>query len=58
MQITDRLFRPDNWRLELERWCPALNVFVYYGSMEERKSFRIQYFSNGKIKDYDVVLTT
>ncbi|EEB13299.1 conserved hypothetical protein [Pediculus humanus corporis] len=47
----------DNWRNELERWCPSLKVFLYYGSMDERKAMRIQFSQHG-IKDLDVILTT
>ncbi|KAL3272354.1 hypothetical protein HHI36_013833 [Cryptolaemus montrouzieri] len=47
----------DNWRNEFARWCPELRVFMYYGSQEERKLFRID-FSNGVLADFDVVLTT
>ncbi|KAK6625576.1 hypothetical protein RUM43_005875 [Polyplax serrata] len=47
----------DNWRNELEKWCPSLKVMVYYGSLEDRKMIRIQFSQQG-IKDFDVVLTT
>ncbi|KAK9887995.1 hypothetical protein WA026_000284 [Henosepilachna vigintioctopunctata] len=47
----------DNWRNEFARWCPELRVFMYYGSMEERRAFRID-FSKGVLSDFDVVLTT
>ncbi|KAB0794150.1 hypothetical protein PPYR_13770 [Photinus pyralis] len=48
----------DNWRVEFERWCPELKVFMYYGTTEERKMYRIQYWSKGNINQYDVILTT
>ncbi|KAF5291453.1 hypothetical protein FQR65_LT01764 [Abscondita terminalis] len=48
----------DNWRVEFEKWCPQLKVFMYYGSIEERRMYRIDYWSKGSIKEYDVILTT
>ncbi|KAK9739304.1 Helicase conserved C-terminal domain [Popillia japonica] len=47
----------ENWQNEFERWCPDLNVLLYYGSTEERRMMRLM-FAEGKHKDYDVVLTT
>lgn len=47
----------DNWKNELERWCPSLNVVVYYGSQYERKAIRISLVQNG-MDDIDVILTT
>ncbi|KAI4457082.1 snf2/rad54 helicase family [Holotrichia oblita] len=47
----------ENWQNEFERWCPDLNVLLYYGSTEERRIMRLM-FAEGKHKDYDVVLTT
>ncbi|XP_044759233.1 SWI/SNF-related matrix-associated actin-dependent regulator of chromatin subfamily A containing DEAD/H box 1 homolog [Coccinella septempunctata] len=47
----------DNWRNEFARWCPELRVFMYYGSIEERKVFRIE-FAQGVLEEFDVVLTT
>lgn len=48
----------ENWMNELEKWCPALRVVTYYGSIEERKMIRINatskevYFLNKFIKFY------
>ncbi|XP_044252842.1 SWI/SNF-related matrix-associated actin-dependent regulator of chromatin subfamily A containing DEAD/H box 1 homolog isoform X2 [Tribolium madens] len=47
----------DNWRSEFARWCPELRVFMYYGSTEERRLFRID-FAKGILADFDVILTT
>ncbi|KAK7790263.1 hypothetical protein R5R35_012632 [Gryllus longicercus] len=47
----------DNWRKELERWCPALNVVVYHGSQFERKSMRVKWVHDG-MEGVDVILTT
>lgn len=47
----------ENWQNEFERWCPDLKVLLYYGSTEERRSFRIL-FAQGEHKEYDVILTT
>lgn len=47
----------DNWRAEFERWCPSLEVFVYYGSTEERRMVRIDW-SRGGLMNTDVILTT
>ena len=29
-----------NWELELKKWCPALKILTYYGSVKERHSQR------------------
>lgn len=47
----------DNWKAEFSRWCPELRVFMYYGSMEERRSFRFD-LAKGMLADFDVILTT
>ncbi|RZC42894.1 SWI/SNF-related matrix-associated actin-dependent regulator of chromatin subfamily A containing DEAD/H box 1 -like protein [Asbolus verrucosus] len=47
----------DNWRSEFTRWCPELRVFMYYGSTEERRLFRVD-FAKGILADFDVILTT
>lgn len=48
----------DNWTNELKRWCPDLRVLVYYGDKEERRMIRCSELAQGKVKEYDVVLTT
>lgn len=50
-------FLVDNWRVEFERWCPSMKVFMYYGSTEERRQFRVD-LSKGGFSEYDVLLTT
>ncbi|XP_029037037.1 SWI/SNF-related matrix-associated actin-dependent regulator of chromatin subfamily A containing DEAD/H box 1 homolog [Osmia bicornis bicornis] len=47
----------ENWKNELERWSPGLNVVQYYGSQEERKEMRLGW-RNGDLDDVDVLLTT
>lgn len=47
----------DNWENELSKWCPALVVEKYYGSMSERRSLRIRYAKEG-LTGIDVLLTT
>lgn len=47
----------DNWKNEFTRWCPELRVFMYYGSLEERKHFRFD-LARGMMADFDVILTT
>ncbi|XP_044729934.1 SWI/SNF-related matrix-associated actin-dependent regulator of chromatin subfamily A containing DEAD/H box 1 homolog isoform X2 [Chrysoperla carnea] len=47
----------ENWNNELARWCPALKVFMYYGSQEDRRTMRISW-SRGGLEGYDIVLTT
>lgn len=47
----------DNWRAEFHRWCPELRVFMYYGSIEERRAFRFD-LAKGMLADFDVILTT
>merc|ERR1712106_1092783 len=46
----------DNWRKELELWAPDIELIVYWGSQDERRSLR-----NDLVQDeieYDVILTT
>ncbi|XP_072394473.1 SWI/SNF-related matrix-associated actin-dependent regulator of chromatin subfamily A containing DEAD/H box 1 homolog [Diabrotica undecimpunctata] len=47
----------DNWKNEFARWCPELRVFMYYGSQDERRQFRID-LSKGMLAEFDVILTT
>ena len=47
----------DNWSIEFDRWCPHLRVFVYYGSIDERRQIRSDWM-RGLLRNYDVVLTT
>lgn len=47
----------ENWQNEFCRWCPSLNVLLYYGNIDERRQFRFQ-IAEGKHKEYDVILTT
>ncbi|XP_028136056.1 SWI/SNF-related matrix-associated actin-dependent regulator of chromatin subfamily A containing DEAD/H box 1 homolog [Diabrotica virgifera virgifera] len=47
----------DNWKNEFARWCPQLRVFMYYGSQDERRQFRID-LSKGMLAEFDVILTT
>lgn len=47
----------DNWDNELAKWCPALVVERYYGSISERRSLRI-HWSKTKLEGIDVLLTT
>ncbi|CAG9812421.1 unnamed protein product [Phaedon cochleariae] len=47
----------DNWKNEFARWCPELRVFMYYGSMEERRQYRFD-LAKGMLSDFDVILTT
>ncbi|KAK0064363.1 SWI/SNF-matrix-actin-related regulator of chromatin subfamily A containing DEAD/H box 1B, partial [Biomphalaria pfeifferi] len=46
----------ENWLRELQRWCPALKVIVYYGSQEERRAVRHSIFFQGE--EFNVLLTT
>lgn len=57
LQLNVFVYILENWQNEFERWCPDLNVLLYYGSTEERRMMRLM-FAEGKHKDYDVVLTT
>ncbi|XP_066586309.1 SWI/SNF-related matrix-associated actin-dependent regulator of chromatin subfamily A containing DEAD/H box 1 homolog [Prorops nasuta] len=47
----------DNWKYELEKWSPDLNVVQYYGSQDDRKEMRMGW-RNGDLDDVDVILTT
>ncbi|KAI1728823.1 DEAD/DEAH box helicase domain-containing protein [Ditylenchus destructor] len=44
----------ENWMNELQKWCPAIKVLTYYGSIEERGQLR--YLKS--TKDVDIILTT
>ncbi|CAI9739166.1 SNF-related matrix-associated actin-dependent regulator of chromatin subfamily A containing DEAD H box 1- [Octopus vulgaris] len=46
----------DNWMNEIQRWCPSINVLMYYGSQEDRQNAR----HHLKYDDHNVnvVLTT
>lgn len=45
----------ENWSRELQHFCPALAVEVYYGSQAERREMRMDLRERS---DYDVMLTT
>ena len=45
----------ENWSRELQHFCPALRVEVYYGSQAERRELRMDLRERS---DYDVMLTT
>ncbi|KAL1303705.1 hypothetical protein AAFC00_007057 [Neodothiora populina] len=47
----------ENWIRELNRFCPALHVSPYYGSLAEREEWRLNYQS-GDDEDIDVIVTT
>lgn len=47
----------ENWANELAKWCPALQVEMYYGSIDERRQMRISY-AKGGLANIDVLLTT
>lgn len=47
----------NNWEQEIQKWCPDLSVIKYHGSLEERRSMRIQIAKNG-LADIDIMLTT
>ncbi|RZF34532.1 hypothetical protein LSTR_LSTR013246 [Laodelphax striatellus] len=47
----------DNWINEFEKWCPGMIVCQYYGSVDERRSIRIQWLKHG-VEDIDVILAT
>lgn len=44
----------ENWIRELQRFCPALDVSPYYGSLAEREEWR----ANFDPDDVDVIVTT
>lgn len=46
----------ENWIRELQRFCPALNVSPYYGSLNEREEWREAY-EDGDM-EVDVIVTT
>ncbi|XP_015251112.1 PREDICTED: SWI/SNF-related matrix-associated actin-dependent regulator of chromatin subfamily A containing DEAD/H box 1 [Cyprinodon variegatus] len=46
----------DNWVRELRLWCPALQVLIYYGSVEERRYLKHDIL-NGDV-DFNVIVTT
>lgn len=46
----------ENWIRELNRFCPALSVSPYYGSLAEREAWRNSYESGEE--EWDVIVTT
>ncbi|KAM4745184.1 SWI/SNF-related matrix-associated actin-dependent regulator of chromatin subfamily A containing DEAD/H box 1A [Anableps anableps] len=46
----------DNWVRELRLWCPALEVLIYYGSVEERRYLKHDIL-NGELQ-FNVIVTT
>lgn len=46
----------DNWVRELRLWCPALEVLIYYGSVEERRYLKHDIL-NGDLH-FNVIVTT
>ncbi|XP_054895897.1 SWI/SNF-related matrix-associated actin-dependent regulator of chromatin subfamily A containing DEAD/H box 1A isoform X2 [Poeciliopsis prolifica] len=46
----------DNWVRELRLWCPALEVLIYYGSVEERRYLKHDIL-NGEVH-FNVIVTT
>lgn len=46
----------ENWIRELHRFCPALTVSPYYGSLVEREDWRARYESGED--SWDVIVTT
>ena len=47
----------DNWLRELELWCPALKVLLYYGSQEALRTIRNEIL-DGVADEFHVLLTT
>ncbi|XP_041354213.1 SWI/SNF-related matrix-associated actin-dependent regulator of chromatin subfamily A containing DEAD/H box 1-like [Gigantopelta aegis] len=47
----------ENWLREMKKWCPALNVIVYYGSPDERRLARQRIMYQNSVH-FNVVLTT
>jgi SWI/SNF-related matrix-associated actin-dependent regulator 1 of chromatin subfamily A len=51
----------ENWSNELSKWCSSLHVESYYGSQEERRSFRAWWRDERNkedVKAVDILLTT
>uniref|UniRef100_A0A3B5L384 DNA helicase n=1 Tax=Xiphophorus couchianus TaxID=32473 RepID=A0A3B5L384_9TELE len=46
----------DNWVRELRLWCPAVEVLIYYGSVEERRYLKHDIL-NGEVH-FNVIVTT
>ncbi|TPX55248.1 hypothetical protein PhCBS80983_g05482 [Powellomyces hirtus] len=46
----------ENWRREITKWCPSLNVTSYYGGQSER--FSMQQEISDDIDQTDIILTT
>jgi len=46
----------ENWRKELELWCPDIQIVTYWGAQDERRHLRLQLVQDEL--DYDVILTT
>jgi SWI/SNF-related matrix-associated actin-dependent regulator 1 of chromatin subfamily A len=54
----------ENWRRELESWCPSLAVLVYWGNQREREEMRasappqLMQSGTGEEPAFNIVLTT
>ncbi|XP_046849793.1 SWI/SNF-related matrix-associated actin-dependent regulator of chromatin subfamily A containing DEAD/H box 1-like [Xenia sp. Carnegie-2017] len=46
----------DNWKRELERWCPSITCLLYYGSQAERRAFRDKVLYSER--KFQILLTT
>ncbi|KAI3379574.1 hypothetical protein SNEBB_007410 [Seison nebaliae] len=46
----------NNWKMEFEKWCPSLNVFILFGTKDERELMGLDKMKNNR--QWDVVITT
>lgn len=46
----------DNWCRETKKWCPSIELFLYYGSQEERRHLQEEVL-DGEVKP-QIVITT
>ena len=48
----------DNWKNEIERFCPSLNFILYTGNQDERSVIREQLEELVAKEELDIVITT
>ena len=48
----------DNWRKELELWCPSLKVLPYTGNQDERAQIRDEIMDENALENYNILIST
>ena len=48
----------DNWRKEIELWCPSLKVLPYTGNQDERAQIRDKIMDENALENYHILIST